>query len=371
MYFDKRKTIEVAELRTLLENKEAVHILDIRPRSERDEWHIPESEFVDVYERLKVGEKNLFSGVHFSSNIPVVTLCGAGKTSMMAMEQLRENGIEAYSLEGGMQAWTSAWNTAYTMDTSETHILQVRRTGKGCLSYVLGNNGEAVVIDASLDAKIYHDIVKNYNWNIKYVVDTHIHADHYSRSRELALISNAQLYLPNQKIVDYPYNPMYDNDLLYFGNAVLRAIHTPGHTHESYSFLVNEESLFSGDTLFTTGVGRPDLKTSKEGAKQKARLLYHSLQRLMSLGDSIVVYPGHTGHPVAFDGKLIGSTLYDIKGTVDMLQLNEEDFVGSLLGKVPHTPPNYEEIVKLNLKGNSKGVDLVALEAGVNRCAIS
>lgn len=371
MNFNDTKTIKVDELRALLENKVPVQILDVRPKEEREEWKIPESDFVDVYTQLKAGEENLFSGINFSKDILVVTICGAGKTSLIAAEQLQKKGIEAYSLEGGMREWTTAWNSAQTKDSLGTTIIQIRRTGKGCLSYILENNGEAIVIDASLDAEVYNNIAQKNNWKIKYVMDTHIHADHFSRGKQLAYESNAIFLLPNQNIVDYKFEPIADGTILKFGNAKLKAIHTPGHTHESYSYLVNNESLFSGDTLFTTGVGRPDLKATKEIAKQKANLLYQSLQNLVALKNSLIVYPGHVSYPVSFDQNIVCSSLEDIKNNVNVLQLNKDDFIDSLLQKIPETPPNYEEIVKLNIKGSAKGADLIELEAGANRCAIS
>lgn len=371
MNFKNTKTIKVAQLRTLLENKEPVHILDVRPKEEREEWNIPESEFVDIYSKLKSGEKKLFSNINFHQDVPVVTLCAAGKTSIIAMEQLRENGIEAYSLEGGMREWTTAWNSAKTKDSLETTVMQIRRTGKGCLSYLLENNSEAIVIDASLDTEVYTSIVKKNNWKIKYVVDTHIHADHFSRGKQLADATNAIFLLPNQDLVNYKFQPIIDGTLLNFGKATLKAIHTPGHTHESYSYLVNNESLFSGDTLFTGGVGRPDLKATPDLAQQKAGLLYQSLQKLLAFENSLTVYPGHISNPVAFDEKLICNTLGDIKKNVKILKLNENDFINNLLKKIPETPPNYEAIVKLNLKGRTDGANLIDLEAGANRCAIS
>ena len=371
MKIKNKKTITVAELRTLLENKSPVQVLDVRPKEEREAWNIPESKFVDVYSKLKAGEKNLFSDIEFHQDVPVVTLCGAGKTSMIAMEQLRENGIEAYSLEGGMREWTTAWNTAQTTDKQDTTILQIRRTGKGCISYMLENNGEAIVIDASLDAEVYSNIAKKTIGRIKYVIDTHIHADHFSRAKQLSEKVNATLYLPNQNIVAYAFKPIIDGTILKFGNTQLKAIHTPGHTLESYSYLVNNESLFSGDTLFTEGVGRPDLKASIEVARQKSSLLYQSLQKLLALQDTLTVYPGHISKPVAFDGNLICRNLEEIKNNVEVLQLNEENFIANLLQKIPETPPNYEEIVKLNLRGTTEGADLIELEAGANRCAIS
>jgi rhodanese-related sulfurtransferase len=181
-----KKTIAVAELRALLENKIPVQILDVRPKEEREEWIIPGSVFVDVYDQLKSGEKDLFSEALTPKNTPVITVCAAGKTSLIAMEQLRKNGIEAYSLDGGMRAWTSAWNTATTVDRLGTTIIQIRRTGKGCLSYLLESKGEVIVIDASLDAAVYSTIAKKKNWKIKYVIDTHIHARCWS-SKDISM----------------------------------------------------------------------------------------------------------------------------------------------------------------------------------------
>lgn len=371
MNFKNTKTIKVSELRTLLENKEPVQILDVRPKEEREEWKINESTFVDVYTQLKEGKKNLFKNIKFTDNVPVVTLCSAGKTSMIAMEQLRENGIEAYSLEGGMREWTTAWNIAKTKDSSGTTIIQVRRTGKGCLSYLLENNGDAIVIDASLDAEVYNAIAQKNNWRIKYVIDTHIHADHFSRGKQLADITGAALWMPNQNKVQYAFNPINNDTILNFGGSTIRAIHTPGHTHESYTYLLNNESLFSGDTLFIGGVGRPDLKATKEVAQQKAGLLFQSLQKLLALENELVVYPGHISNPIAFDEKMICNTLGNIKDNVEILQFNQEDFIRELLQKIPETPPNYEAIVQLNLKGSTDNTDLIELEAGANRCAIS
>ena len=82
---------------------------------------------------------------------PVVTICGAGKVSLTAMEQLRARGYDARSLTGGMKAWSLAWNSAEVpVPGSAATVIQVRRTGKGCLSYLIGNDGQAVVIDAAL-----------------------------------------------------------------------------------------------------------------------------------------------------------------------------------------------------------------------------
>ena len=111
-------------------------ILDIRTSADRAEWAIPGSIHVDAYEALKRGDPAALAGVELSADVPVVTVCGAGQTSRIAMEQLRAHGLDARSLAGGMRAWSLAWNAAEVpVPGSAATVVQLRRTGKGCLSY--------------------------------------------------------------------------------------------------------------------------------------------------------------------------------------------------------------------------------------------
>src|SRR5712692_10027893 len=105
-------TIDVETLRTWLEERRPVTVLDVRPTAERAEWAIPGSIHVDAYDALKANDPKALAGLDFSGEMPVVTVCGAGKTSMVAAQQLQARGIEALSLEGGMKAWSLAWNIA-------------------------------------------------------------------------------------------------------------------------------------------------------------------------------------------------------------------------------------------------------------------
>src|SRR5207244_1181298 len=100
---------------------------------------------------------------------------------------LQARGFEAFPLAGGMKAWSLAWNTAeIPAKDGSARILQIRRTGKGCLSYLVGSKAEALVIDASLPPEVYLELASRHGFRIRYVLDTHIHADHLSRGRSLA-----------------------------------------------------------------------------------------------------------------------------------------------------------------------------------------
>jgi glyoxylase-like metal-dependent hydrolase (beta-lactamase superfamily II) len=116
-----------------------------------------------------------------------VTICNAGHISRKAAEVLNMRGFDARSLAGGMKAWSLAWNAADVplADTS-IHVIQVRRTGKGFLSYIVGSRSEAAVIDPSVPPDVYTEMAKTRGWAVRYVFDMHVHPDHLSRARELA-----------------------------------------------------------------------------------------------------------------------------------------------------------------------------------------
>jgi hypothetical protein len=130
---------------------------------------------------------------------------------------------------------------------------------------------------------VYLDIAKTRGWSIRYVLDTHVHADHLSRALELARQTGATLLLPQQDRVRFSFAAIADGERLRVGNANLSAIHTPGHTNESTCYVLNDAAIFTGDTLFTNSVGRPDLLADPEAARQRACALFASLSRCAPL----------------------------------------------------------------------------------------
>ena len=347
-----------------------VTVLDVRPQSDREEWSIPGSIHADVYDRLKAGDEHALDDLKLDDRKPVITVCAAGKVSLKAAEILRRKGFDAFSLEGGMKAWNFAWNIAELV-LHDAKIIQVRRSSKGVLSYIIGSQNEAMVIDAALDPQVYLDLATANGWSIKYVTDTHVHADYISRTRELASASTAKHLLINKAVVNYPFTSVKDGERIQVGHATIEVLHTPGHTMESTSFRLGDDAIFTGDTLFVDGVGRPDLKADHDESIKRSHLLYTSLRTLLNLNPKTKVLPAHRATSVPFDDKLVTESIGNLVNKLDMLRLSENEFVKYTTSRIPPTPPNYLTIATLNKQGFYDGYSPADLEAGANRCAIA
>jgi glyoxylase-like metal-dependent hydrolase (beta-lactamase superfamily II) len=225
------------------------------------------------------------------------------------------------------------------------------------------------VIDPSLPTAVYQRLIEREGWTLRHVVETHVHADHLSRGRALAAATGAQLHLPRQQRVTFPFTRIDDGQQIVVGNARITALQTPGHTDESTTYLTNGIA-FTGDTLFIRGVGRPDLHADGDEAGRRARDLFASLTRLAVLPPDTLVLPGHTSEAVPFNQRPIVTRLQDARVWLTAWLEDETTFVARLLASVPPTPPNFAAIVALNEAGE-EAADPAELEAGANRCAVA
>src|SRR2546428_1968766 len=190
-------TISTEDLRELLERGTPLTVLDVWPAAGLAEWSSPGSVHADAYEALRRADPTALADFHPTNGDRVVTVCAAGKTSRLAAERLRARGLDAVSLEGGMRAWSLAWNSAEVPCPGSTaRIVQLRRTGKGCLSYLIGSHGDAAVIDASLHPHWYQRAGGPNRRHLRTVLATHTHADHLSPAPALASNRSARLSLP-------------------------------------------------------------------------------------------------------------------------------------------------------------------------------
>jgi glyoxylase-like metal-dependent hydrolase (beta-lactamase superfamily II) len=363
--------IQAETLRDWLDAQRPVTVLDIRNDEDYAQWAIPGSVHLNVYESLRAGQPGALADAHLPVDRPIVTICNAGRVSQAAAELLADRGFDARSLAGGMKAWSLAWNAAdVALDDPSCRVIQVRRTGKGCLSYVVACAGQAAVIDPSVSTDVYLNLASRCEWSIRYVLETHIHADHLSRAGELVRQTGATLVLPAQQRVRFAFRAIADGERIPLGGATLTAMSTPGHTSESTSYVLNETAVFTGDTLFTNGVGRPDLHADQDAARQRARALFASLTRLRALRSQMMVLPAHASEPIAFDGRSVQAQMGDLEMWLAEWLASEDAFVERVTSKLPPPPPNFARIVDLNEAGEFPAGDPTDLEGGANRCAV-
>ena len=192
--------------------------------------------------------------------------------------------------------------------------MYVRQLYTSCLSeaaYYVESNGEAAIIDPLRDIDTYISLAKERNATIKYIFETHFHADFVSGHIDLGKTTGAPIIYGPKTVTDYPVHVANDGEVFTLGSISLTAIHTPGHTIESTCWLLKNEdgknhAIFTGDTLFIGDVGRPDLSTGNLDSIDLAGLLYDSImQKILTLEDDVIVYPAHGSGSAC--GKNLGS----------------------------------------------------------------
>ena len=368
------KEMTPQDLRDRLEAGDAIAVMDIRESDEFADWHIHGSINVPMYNAIASGRHDVVNAS--IGDVPkdktVVAVCRMGNTSRVAAQVLGEMGYDAYSLVGGMRGWSSAWTEAKVPLKSGKTLIQVRRNGKGCFSYIFGSNGECGVVDPSVNEKVYLQLAKREGFKITHVLETHVHADHISRARELAELADAALCLPTNDRVSFDYTKIDDGSKLDVGGFKVTVVATPGHTGESVCFDLDGEALLSGDTIFLEAIGRPDLEKGDEGAAEGARKLYASLHdKVLKLSGDMIVAPGHTSEPIGFDGKPLVDTLAAITPRVQLLKADKDSFVKQIVDGIGAKPPNFQMVIAINEGKSALGwLDPLELEAGPNRCAV-
>ena len=165
------KHIDVEALRDWLDRGEPVTVVDVRSAESRAEWSIPGSVHIDAYADLRQGHPGPLADADLPADRPIVTVCNAGKMSETAADALTNRGFTVQSLTGGMKAWSVAWNAARVfLSDTRAQVIQLRRTGKGCLSYLVTSGDEAVVVDPSLSAETYVEFARRSNARITHVL---------------------------------------------------------------------------------------------------------------------------------------------------------------------------------------------------------
>lgn len=215
---------------------------------------------------------------------------------------------------------------------------------------------EAVVVDPRRDASIYKEAARQHGLRLVAAIETHVHADFVSGSRELATLGCRVIAGPGSDLA-FEHHEVSDGERLAVGDLTLTFLHTPGHTPEHITIQVEAPDtpvrLCTGDLLFVGGVGRPDLLGEAQ-TRQLAGSLFDSLQRLLAMDDSVEVHPGHGAGSLcgAGIGKEPGSTIGRERRSNPMLQHRDRAaFVEAVLSDLPETPAYFARMKRVNREG--------------------
>jgi glyoxylase-like metal-dependent hydrolase (beta-lactamase superfamily II) len=369
------------ELVAAVEHGEPLQVLDIR-----------------APERLAAGRVDVVAGERFfnmagskltalddpaalgiDKNLPLAVVCARGVTSRQMLGWLAARGFQARSLMGGMAGWMLALiERPLDPPAGFDLLLQFDRIGKGALGYLLAGNGEALILDPSRNARPLLEAATARGLRIVGVADTHVHADYISSGPGLAQHLGVPYYLhPADAIDPYDgtpgrirYTAVADGQEIALGGGTVTALHTPGHTVGSTTFLAGD-AAFTGDFVFVQSIGRPDLagKTAEWTAA-----LWQSLERLRATWPSDrMIYPAH--YASADERRAdhaVGLALGAVRTQNEPLRIEDrEAFFAWVRDRAGSFPEAYRTIKAINLGLEVADADLAEeLEGGRNQCAL-
>jgi len=235
-------------------------------------------------------------------------------------------------------------------------------TKESSLSYFFGcgSLGKAVAVDVVAgDEEWFMDEAAKANVTISHVIDTHVHADHYSGGRALAKLAGAKycLHESDKGLVKFDFTPLTDNETIEAGNVVVKVVHTPGHTMDSVCLLVTDKRrgaqpwfVITGDTLFVGSVGRPDLAGREQ---EMAGMLFDTLHaKLLTLPDETEIFPGHQAGSVCgagISGKPSSPIGFEKRFNSGLHINNKDEFVRYLTSEIPPRPAAMDKMVAANI----------------------
>ncbi len=251
--------------------------------------------------------------------------------------------------------------------------MRIEQIYTGCLAeaaYYIESNGEVAIIDPLRESKPYIERAEKDNAKIKYVLETHFHADFVSGHLDLSAKTGATIVFGPTAEPSYPAHIAEDGEILPLGNIKIKVLHTPGHTMESSSYLLIDENgketaLFSGDTLLIGDVGRPDLAVKSNVTEvDLAGHLYESLQnKIVGLPDDVIIYPGHGAGSAC--GKNMSKETTDTLGNQKKVNYalqakSKEEFVDKVLDGLVNPPQYFPKNVVMNKMGYENFDDVLS-----------
>ena len=251
--------------------------------------------------------------------------------------------------------------------------MKIEQIYTGCLAeaaYYIESNGEAAIIDPLREVAPYIKRAEKDNAKIKYVFETHFHADFVSGHVELAEKTGATIVYGPTAVCDFDAHTATDGEVFKIGNISIKVLHTPGHTMESTTYLLQDETgkdhcIFTGDTLFINDVGRPDLAVKSDLTKEDlAGLLYDSLHnKILTLADEVIVYPAHGAGSAC--GKNLGKETMDTLGHQKQVNyalqpMSKAEFIKQVTDGLAAPPQYFPKNAVMNKRGGKSLDDIMA-----------
>lgn len=363
------RTVDPETLAAELLSGDRPALVDVRPAADAAGWTLDG----DGVTTVNVPAAGVLDPPHAAADqVPAgsVLVCTRGRMATAVAHALPEKDLRV--LDGGLRAWIGLL-LPHRVDVGvdSLTVLQVQRPGRGCLSYVLVADGEALVVDPAPHPDAYVALAAEHGARIVGVLDTHLHADHLSGARALAAAADARHVVPaatvDRGVAFTPDATVTDGATLALGAHDLRVVALPGHTTDMTGLLVGDRAILSGDSLFADGIARPDLEVGDlERSRAMARTLHATLRhQVLSLPGDAILLGGHA-HPGLRAGA-VAPTLDEVRAAVPELALQDpEAFADELLRAMPPRPANYEAVIEANAGRTDPDPEL---ESGGNSCS--
>lgn len=368
--------ITAQEINSFIVKNEPVFLLDVRNEEDFNNWKIEGGDisYLNIpYFELIDGVESILDQI--PSDRKLIVVCAKEGSSKLIAELLAEKDMDVSYLLGGMKSWSEYLYPVVVYQDDEIKVQQLIRVGKGCLSYMVTSGKEALIVDPARFVDEYLKLADQEGVTITHIVDSHLHADHISGGYVLAKQTGAKYFVMKSEGAVIDFEPLENYDRINFEKVQLEvlAVKTPGHTPGSVSFFVNNRLLFSGDTIFVSGLGRPDLGGK---AREWAKDLYDTVySKVSKVTDDVLVLPSHYAsfsEEVNEEG-YIGNILGNIRKNNEIMEgKTMDEFVEEVAKSAStETPPNFENIIAIN-KGVKEATqtEMMELEIGPNRCAV-
>jgi glyoxylase-like metal-dependent hydrolase (beta-lactamase superfamily II)/rhodanese-related sulfurtransferase len=355
-------------------------LLDVRVNEQFDRFKVEGpflSDMVNVpYVEFVEHEEESVAKVPKAEKVRIV--CAKEGSAKYVAEILVNHGFkDVRYLEGGIKNWGNMLAPELVASDGGYQLYQFIRPGKASCSYGLIYNDEMVLFDPSRNVEFYQRFAENNGARIVKSCETHLQADYISGSKQMAADFGAHIlgHENDFKEATFKYEKIVDEQAYSFskGGPEIKALHMPGHTPGSTSYLIDNKYLITGDTVFILSIGRPDLGGK---AEEWSKLLYHTLKtKIAGLNDDLIILPGHyMDWSEANPSRIFSDTLGNIKNKNSGIYgiSSEQEFIDFIKDNMRPQPEVYAEVRKVNaglLEVDAEEQEIMDL--GKNECAAS